>query len=212
MNFFRACSDQTSNFQWSLLYQSVAVHLGRREQTVADPIPPVLLRGGLTMFPIVQTLPEDRKVEIVATGGICALVIWAHHILGLNVIVTGLYGGENPRVARQVVFGTGPEQVIIQAADFTNSQLGGHGYDAVSEYESFITLFESSLQDQLFTLEADDMDRRLESSYKYTDKGIRAEAPLWRNRFTRSWRWERGHFAGNDSDELWHSIGSFREA
>ncbi|KAH7350712.1 hypothetical protein BKA65DRAFT_498851 [Rhexocercosporidium sp. MPI-PUGE-AT-0058] len=165
--FLRVCSEQTADYQWDLLYLSVARHIGRAEEAVADPIPPVIMRGALQMFPLVQTLPLDRKVEIVATDGICALVIWAHNILGLTVVVTNLGIATDPTMPPEVKFGGGSEQVIIRAADVYSS-VKNEGYN---EMKTSITLLEASNQQNLFTLEPEDTDRQLESSYKVRMKG-----------------------------------------
>lgn len=166
-NFLRACSEQTSDYQWNLLYRSIARHIGRAEEAVKDPIPPAIIRGALQMFPLVQSLPLDRKLEIVASDGICAIIIWAHNILSLNVVVTHLDTATDPTLPSEARFGAGPEQVIIRAADVYSSVMN-EGYNGT---KASITLLEASNQQQLFTLEPEDADRQLESSYKVRVKG-----------------------------------------
>ena len=68
------------------------------------------------MFPLVQSLPEDRLILIdtAKDGGACSLVVWAHHVLGLTVLVRS-YGSENDLIEKQ--FGTGTSNVVIDVRD-----------------------------------------------------------------------------------------------
>jgi hypothetical protein len=111
MNTLAACSSQSSNFNWSYYTEKVQriLRTGIPEfQYSADYIrlSPALLLGAMDFLYKVQTLPEDRKIVVSNEIGSITLIIWAHYILGLNVVITGeikspiIFGGSsNPQVA-----------------------------------------------------------------------------------------------------------------
>lgn len=39
------------------------------------------------MFPLVQELNEGRVIHFEQYSGLCVLVVWAHHVLGLTTVV-----------------------------------------------------------------------------------------------------------------------------
>ncbi|KAL8786911.1 MAG: hypothetical protein Q9213_002542 [Squamulea squamosa] len=89
----RACSSQSNAFAWSDY-----IHLV--EKKLRDSIPdyqysqdlirlsPAALTGAMDCLYLVQQLRESRKILISNAMGSITFVIWAHYILGLNVLIT----------------------------------------------------------------------------------------------------------------------------
>lgn len=89
-----ACSSQTSEFNWSEYREAVRSRLvstftGLRSE--AD-LPTSMLLACLDCLYIVQRTPEDRLITISNSAGMEPLIIWAHHILGLSVLVREVDG------------------------------------------------------------------------------------------------------------------------
>lgn len=88
-----ACEAQTSGFKWNMMLDAVSRTLGYDIENAPVDFPPFVLPGLLDMFPMVQTLPNDRIIHIqipVGDGlqsGVVALIVWAHHVLNLTVLV-----------------------------------------------------------------------------------------------------------------------------
>ena len=73
------------------------------------------------MFALVQHFPEERVVQIKAVAGNCdtlarLLVVWAHHLLELNVVLYSETSGVSER------FGTGRDNVIIVLGNSTEDE------------------------------------------------------------------------------------------
>ena len=115
----RACEDQTSAFDWDRLLHAVARTLNLDDYTddqvrlelieAQEPITPTVFGFLIEMFPIVQSLLEDRLINIEIATGQCVLVVWAYHVLGLTVLVNIDH--------KEVRFGEGAEQIIIHSRD-----------------------------------------------------------------------------------------------
>ncbi len=104
----RQCRDQTAHFQWILLFRAVEEELALDQlaRRSSRKLPFVVLQGGLDFFFAVQSLPEDRLVHVVSHEGCCVIVVWAHHVLGLNVTV---------HIRDEMIkFGQGKEQVVLE--------------------------------------------------------------------------------------------------
>ncbi|KAI9740159.1 MAG: hypothetical protein M1834_004737 [Cirrosporium novae-zelandiae] len=109
----RQAQAQTSAWEWHWLFQDVEDRLadaGIPSDVAARTLPLVLLQGALDCFPLLQSLPEDRRMEIVADEGYSTIVVWAHKVLGLNVTV---------KMADLVVrFGEGQEDVVFMIENY----------------------------------------------------------------------------------------------
>ena len=106
-----AVHEQTSSFDWSKHLIAVAHVLPGINVTAAmRPPPAVLLQGLPDMFPIVQSLPDNRMIYIRCCSGFSSLVVWAHTVLDLTVLVKS---GDR----REKRFGRGSEQVLIEVLD-----------------------------------------------------------------------------------------------
>lgn len=117
----RACREQTMGFNWNLVFEAVECVLGcdksplnTQKRAIHDlncedgrnlPVP--ILQGCLDMLTAVQTLSEDRMIHINAETGYSAIVVWAHHLLGLTVEI------RKYRHKGGYVFGNGPGQIIF---------------------------------------------------------------------------------------------------
>ena len=86
-----ACSTQTASFSWAAYRQAVE----QRFQAVSNyrfhpdylSMTPTLMLGSMDFLYAVQSLPKDRHVTISGQKGWILIVIWAHYLLGLNVVV-----------------------------------------------------------------------------------------------------------------------------
>jgi hypothetical protein len=124
----RAIRDQTSGFSWNLIADAVTSSFGQGFEEhrariwprsgSAWVMPTIILQGCLDFFTMVQHFPEERIVQIKTSAGSQEhqlhrlLIIWAHHVLGLTVVLCYEDGGVFGR------FGEGHENVIIVACQF----------------------------------------------------------------------------------------------
>lgn len=81
------------------------------------PIDPEIFRGALQFFPLTQRFSDKYEIHVKAPDlfrlGICALVVWAHFVLGISVSVWSW----QPRslTFREVKFGSGGCPILIHA-------------------------------------------------------------------------------------------------
>ena len=143
-----ACEEQTSAFDWGRLLLAVASMLGLPPQKAYTGLSPTVLRAVLDMFPIVQSLPEHRLIHVEDNQGICSLCVWAHHVLGLTVLVKLPDG-------TQVTLGNGTERVVVDC-----------GND-----EAIVSLLDSDTGDILITIEPDSEGFPINAIYKIPAKG-----------------------------------------
>lgn len=124
LKVLHACESQTSAFNWNMLLNAVSTTLGYQSNKAPLDFPRFVLQGLLDMFPMVQTLPNDRFIHIqIPVGdntecGISALIVWAHHVLDLTVLVRPR--GNHGQLAKNIRFGdSGSDHVLIEevAAD-----------------------------------------------------------------------------------------------
>lgn len=105
----RAVREQTSGFMWELIFSAVDRKLAPLRQSETKShlrlLPVSVLQGLLDALTAVQHLPEARLVRIRSIDGATTIVVWAHHVLGLTVVVETAYGSER--------FGDGPESVYV---------------------------------------------------------------------------------------------------
>ncbi|KAL9015345.1 MAG: hypothetical protein Q9180_008884, partial [Flavoplaca navasiana] len=115
-----ACSSQSNAFAWSHYIQLV-------DNKLRDSIPdyqysqdltklsPAALTGAMDCLYLVQQLRESRKILISNAMGLITFVVWAHYILGLNVLIT-------TKVSSTIAFGDeqNPHVLIVW------SDLDGH--------------------------------------------------------------------------------------
>jgi hypothetical protein len=109
-----ACEEQTSAYDWYGLLHAVGTMLDMSLQEIKQGMLVDILCGLLDMLPMVQTLPSDRMIHIEGRDGICITVVWAHHVLGLTVLVKTAEG-------KEICFGNGEEQVYIDASTWIPS-------------------------------------------------------------------------------------------
>ncbi|KAL8751298.1 MAG: hypothetical protein Q9184_006114 [Pyrenodesmia sp. 2 TL-2023] len=102
-----------------MMIDAVSTILGYGTDKAPTDIPPFVLQGLIDMFPMVQTLPADRMIHIQMPvgekldSGISVLVVWAHHILNLEVLVRPR--GHEGHLRKVVRFGnSGQEQIFIE--------------------------------------------------------------------------------------------------
>ena len=114
-----AIESQTSAFDWNLMLNAVSTTLGYTPNTAPIDFQDFVLQGLLDMFPMVQTLPNDRLIHIqIPVGdhvhsGISALVVWAHHVLNLTVLVRSR--GHDRQSGNTTRFGNSDsEQILIE--------------------------------------------------------------------------------------------------
>ena len=121
-----AITNQCSEFHWGSYRERV-------EQKVKASFPeyhwaadyilltPAVLVGAMDFFYIAKSLPENRIVTLSSQTGFLLLVVWAHYLLELNVVITGLPNSD-------IVFGNIEEpQVIIHWNKDDDKQYAYHG-------------------------------------------------------------------------------------
>ena len=94
-----ACISQTGAFHWSDYVQRVESKIrqsfpGYQYHEIFLALTPNLLLACMDYLYLVQSLPENRKMTVSSQKGVLTLIIWAHHILGLSVLLRGIPGGD----------------------------------------------------------------------------------------------------------------------
>jgi hypothetical protein len=90
-----ACNSQTSSFLWTPYISDVKGKIQRHFSYYNDRyidrhlegLSDHLLLAAMDYFCLVQSLPEDRIMDIGSEEGVIPVVVWAHHILGLTVSI-----------------------------------------------------------------------------------------------------------------------------
>lgn len=150
LGVIRACQEQTASYDWNRLLSAVTSLLGMSAmESCDDSLSSVVLGGLLDMFAIVQSLPEDRLIYINDTQGICVLCVWAHHVLGLTVLV-------KMNNEQEIRMGLGNEQVIVD--------IRGCGYSSIS-------LLDCDGGDVLITIKSDGEELEIDGDYRLPMKG-----------------------------------------
>ena len=121
VGIIKACEDQTAAFSWEGYLRAASADLHLSAGQILSPLPPVVFRSALRMLPTVQSLYRQRTMVITCSkgDGVCAMIVWAHHILGLNVLTNTYIDDpdsiENTGPRQSVLFGKSsePAQVIL---------------------------------------------------------------------------------------------------
>jgi hypothetical protein len=116
-----ACSSQSAAFSWSMYVRKIEERVaksypGFAHQQDFTTLTPKLLLACMDYLYIIQQLPEDRRLVIDNHMGFVTIVIWSHYCLDLEVVISGVPGGD-------IVFGDGSKEpeVIIKWAQHTCS-------------------------------------------------------------------------------------------
>ena len=149
-----AIEDQTSNFNWKRLALAVAAKLGLEDYATSAPISRVTFDGLLSALQSLQTFPEDYVLQINAGTGACAIVIWAHSILGLNVAVRCAGKSEE-----EVVFGS-------QASINLLLNVGQDHF-----HEESVALMSRRSGDKLFELISDEDNEYIQAAQRHPLRG-----------------------------------------
>ena len=168
----RACSSQTSQYRWDNLVSLVEnrfqestqwMHLSRNP---LRHLSPNLLLGAMDYLYMAQTLPEDRFIIVDSQVGLVPIVIWAHHILGLTVLVENTPDGD-------VTFGCIEHpQVIIQWSSKLLPPQGLYTPNTKQEVPSPTTfLLDAAMQVLLKTEPNDNGGNRIEGQESHRLKG-----------------------------------------
>lgn len=83
----RACEDQTATLDWRKNLLAVAASIGLEEKFTNEAIPAIILEGLITTLPLVQHFPKENYIHIQTKSGVCGIAVWAHSVLGLDVVV-----------------------------------------------------------------------------------------------------------------------------
>ncbi|KAL8727605.1 MAG: hypothetical protein Q9181_005647 [Wetmoreana brouardii] len=145
LGVLRACEAQTSAFNWNLMLDAVSTTLGYNSDRGPLDFPQFVLQGLLDMFPMVQRWPSERMIHIQTPidekrgSGLCALVVWAHHVLDLTVLVRSCRN--NGQSAEYIKFGSADlEQVFLE--------------EVTADDEAFISLLDAETE-HLLTIRSD---------------------------------------------------------
>ena len=156
LGYLIACEEQTNVFIWDHYLLGFASMFGWSQRLARDPLPAVILRGALDMFPLVQHFPENYLVHVITGQGLCILLVWAHRILGLNVLLLGEGHQQGFRL------GNGEPQVVVD-----------HGVEATRSREASITLLDSSEEphEVLIAIKSDADESVIDGTWKITARG-----------------------------------------
>ncbi|EDP47955.1 hypothetical protein KXX50_006269 [Aspergillus fumigatus] len=116
-------------------------------------IPRVIFEGLLGMLPLVQHMP-DHFVDIRTESGLCSIIVWAHHILGLSVLVKT----KSERPYQDVRFGLAPEQVVVE-------------FDPDHTWKDNTITLLSSAGEELLSLKPEPDEEKIQSSLKRPARG-----------------------------------------
>ncbi len=155
----QACSEQTALFNWSNLLFAVAKTLGELEG-VHEKIPAVVFRGLATTLPLVQHFPEERMLHIECGEGVCLIVVWAHHVLGLSVTVRTWWND----VCTEQSFGTQPAQIFVDARNVVD-------YKIRAPSVTLLQVADGETTDNIFRFEPDPDEPKIEALLKKPAKG-----------------------------------------
>lgn len=142
----RACREQTSGFMWELIISAVDKKLSPFNaffdasswyERRAVPLP--VLQALLDGFTAVQHLPQATLIRIRTFTGVSTLVVWAHHVLGLTVLVQG--------ASESIQFGEGPESVHINAIQSEEGHLVPPSASLVNETDDLLFKVEQAIED-----------------------------------------------------------------
>lgn len=164
----RACQQQTAFFEWSSLYNAVEHKIQRtlataKERSVGDPkmkrisdrwrtetkciqnksLPFPVFQSLMMWLQSLQSFPEHRLLHVRCDKGITTVVVWCHHLLGLNVTVR-LDGVDT-------WFGQGMSNVLIEES--TSKEAGASLLDAANQNEPLFSLSRTE-EDPLLDFEA----------------------------------------------------------
>ncbi|KIW76396.1 hypothetical protein Z517_11142 [Fonsecaea pedrosoi CBS 271.37] len=106
-----ACSTQCGEFQWAPYRAEIEKRLRASMQDYSwspyyTRLTPAVLLGAMDFLYAIKHLPSHRIVTVSSQAGFIPLTIWAHYILCLNVVITGLSGED-------VVFGDAEEPHVF---------------------------------------------------------------------------------------------------
>jgi hypothetical protein len=114
LSMIHACASQTAAYPWELLVQLVESRFPEARQWFwlrRSPLKRLsrsVLTAAVDYLFLIQYLPENRVMMLSSQEGLVPIIVWAHYILGLNVLVQSSPDGD-------IKFGSGQHtQVIIQ--------------------------------------------------------------------------------------------------
>lgn len=169
-----AIEDQTAQFNWRTTLLAIAYKLELERPTELmyailvpfsflcantrshETIPSTILEGLIVMLASAQRFPEERILLIETDRASCVLVAWAHHVLGMSVLVRRVVNGQK----KTDIFGNEPEQVIIDLDPKWHN------------HSSAILM--SSDGSQLFKLSVEPDGEYIDSTYRAPAKGLGA--------------------------------------
>jgi hypothetical protein len=124
-----------------------------------ETIPSVIFRGLVCILPLVQHFPEDRHIYLETDNGVCSIVTWVHHILGLSVLVRLHSNG------KFVEYRFGSSEVVI--IDVRSDELSlSPSSGQILTTGSSITLLSSSDKETLFKMVADPDENKINATFK----------------------------------------------
>ena len=159
----KAIEDQTASFDWKGMQLAVAAKLELGEAAAQEPLPMVTLHGLLSALPVIQFFPEEHILQISTGLEVCAVVTWAHTLLGLNVLV------RDKQFLREVRFGSASVEsliVVMERAPGLSLFLPQSDKTAGS-----VTLLSSSSNEPIFSLKAEEELDIVAGTFTHTARG-----------------------------------------
>ena len=160
-----ACNAQSCSFAWDNYTQIVdsKLRLSIKDYYYCSEymaLTPAILLGALDYFYIIQKLPEHRKAVINRGTGLITLIIWAHFILGLNVLVStsssdaALFGDQGQ--IHITIFFKGPTRTNIMESIYIDEGISRKPEIQLFNEEMSVLLESSPTAGQLTRIEAAD--------------------------------------------------------
>lgn len=121
----------------------------------------------MRMGPLVQRFPEDRIIHMRIGRGLCLLLVWIHHVMGLSVTVQGQINSRE-----SVNIGDGMPGVIIDYQPPPSQNLAQQAASLPAEsfnvHQSYITLLEREdpTENSRFHFEPELNDDSLQATFK----------------------------------------------
>jgi hypothetical protein len=172
-----ACQEQTAKFNWEQYLYDAATQLGftlsADGETYPDhdkatrPINATIFQGLLVAIRDIGRATSQHSIEIRTDGqpiGMCAVVVWVHHILGLNVDV---YSQEMGRYVRFIKEDNPPLECFLRIPPFDPRHAEEDGVPCVQVYQ----IMEDDKRQKIFTMRKSDEDVPLESHKTFKANG-----------------------------------------
>lgn len=162
----RACEDQTTNYNWQQQILAIGQILGIRDHESYETIPPAVLKGLMSMLPLVQRFPEDRYIAIETFQGAASIVAWAYLVLGIPIVVRLTTQDDEANEVRFPPTAGSAERILVHVS--RPPMAGGKSLMR----DAHISLLATAGSEELFTLREDAGQYLIDSTYRRSMRGL----------------------------------------